>query len=79
MLVKPGLAQYEVGPEGRTFAPAANSINHSGGPSQFLDFSVHLMIWVWTPNNVQGPHFGIPGNDGIRGVNYRGPAQITFG
>ena len=69
MFMKPRHVQCKVSPEGRTFAPACNSINYSSGPSEFLNFSVYLLFRVWTPNHIQGPHFGIPGSYGVRGVN----------
>ena len=70
MLVQPGDVQCEVSPEGRTIAPTANSINYSSDPSEFLDLSGYLLMWVWTPDDIQRPHFGISENNLISGVKF---------
>lgn len=59
MSVRSEHVQYEVGPKGGSFMPATDPVNQRSGPSEFLDLSVYLLIWVGTPNDVQRPHFGI--------------------
>jgi len=51
--------QLEITLKRGSFVPTANSINRRNGPGKFLNLSFHLLIWVGTPNDVQGPHFGI--------------------
>ena len=52
--------QPEVCLEGWSLMPATDPINQGSDPSELLDLSIYLLIRIGTPNDVQGPHFGVP-------------------